>query len=118
MNKQPHTYVGISLILIGVAVFLLAIFGIRALDAHDQWYLPHFYGVQRAPNVTYDDLFAYASILLKQRGHAWFCFFYTLTISCVTLGAVLLAWARDRKRLRDLTKQSPNMRMGCKSPAD
>ena len=108
MNKQPLTYVGVALILIGVVVFLLAIFGVRALDAHDQWYLPHFYGAQRFPNVTYDDLLAYATELMKQRGHAWFYFFYTLTISCVTLGAVLLAWARDRKRLGDFTKQSPS----------
>ena len=108
VHKHPQTYFGIGFILIGVSVFLFAIFGIRALDTHDRWYLPHFYGAQRAPSVTYDDLLAYATELMKQRGHVWFCFSYTLAISCATLGGVLLAWARDRRRLRDFTKESAN----------
>ena len=104
MNKKFLNYVGVVFILTGVAVFLLALFGIRALDAHAQWYLPHFFGAQRAPNVTYDDLFAYATDLTKLRGRAELRYYYTLAISCIVLGGVLLAWARDRRRLRRLTK--------------
>jgi hypothetical protein len=99
VSKQPLTYVGTLLIIVGVAVCLLAIFGIRALDSHAQWYLPHFYGEQRAPNVSYDDLFAYATDITKQRGQAECRFYSTLSLSCIILGCVLLAWARDRRKL-------------------
>jgi hypothetical protein len=83
---------------------VLTVFGIRALDAHAQWYLPHFFGPERAPSTTYDDLFVYASELTKLRGKAELRFFCTLTIFCVVFGGVLIAWARDRSRLCNFVK--------------
>jgi len=88
MRKQPLTYIGLVFVLIGIATFVLTGFGIRALDAHAQWFLPHFFGPERAPSTTYDDLFVYATDLTKLRGRAEFRFYYTLTIFSIVLGGV------------------------------
>jgi hypothetical protein len=108
MKRQPLAYVGLFFIVIGVAVFLLTAFGIQALKAHDEWYVPHFFGPQHAPEYGYDQLYDYTVNLTRLRGLAELRFFYTLASSCVILGGVLFGWARDRKRLRDFTKPSPN----------
>ena len=108
MKRQPLSYIGGFLILIGVAFLLLAIFGIQALVAHDEWFVPHFFGPQHPPEYGYDQLYDYTVNLTKLRGQAELRFIYTLASSCLILGGVLFAWARDRRRLIDFTKQSPN----------
>ncbi len=108
MKRQPLSYIGGFLILIGVAFLLLAVFGIQALVAHDEWFVPHFFGPQHSPEYGYDQLYAYTVNLTKLRGQAELRFIYTLASSCVILGGVLFAWACDRRRLIDFTKQSPN----------
>ena len=124
MNKQALIFLGTVLLIIGAVVFLLGFFGIRALDAHAQWYLPRFYGHQRNPSITYDDLFAYASNLTKQRGQAELRFYYTLATSCVVLGGVLIAWACDRRHCsssslkNDTTRAVEQVAPGQPPPAD
>ena len=90
---------GIALLLLGVGALLFCFFGIRPLHAHVTWYLPHFFGSQRAAQVTYDDLFRYAQQLTEARGRAELRFWYLLAGSSSLLGVVLLAWSRDRRRL-------------------
>jgi hypothetical protein len=108
MKRQPLAYIGVSFFLIGIAFLLLTVFGIQALDTHDKWFVPHFFGPGHPPEYGYDQLYDYTVNLTILRGRAEFRFFYTLTVSCVILGVVLLAWAHDRKRLHDFKKQSPN----------
>lgn len=97
--RQPLTYFGILLIIVGIGILLLTVFGIQALKAHDEWFVPWQFGPKRPPQVTYDQLYDFTIQLNELRGKAELRFFYTLTLSCLTLGAVFLAWACDRKRL-------------------
>ena len=108
MKKQPLVYIGGFLVLIGVGFLLLAAFGIQALVAHDEWFVPHFFGPQHPPEYSYDQLYEYTVNLTRLRDQAELRFFYTLASSCIILGGVLFAWARDRKRLLDFMRQLPN----------
>jgi hypothetical protein len=90
---------GIALLLLGVAALLINFVAIRALRAHATWALPHFYGPQRAAQVSYDDLFAYAQQVIELRGEAEMRFWGLLAGSSLLLGIILLAWSRDRRRL-------------------
>jgi hypothetical protein len=101
---------GIALLLLGVAALAFYLFGIRPLHAHATWYLPHFYGSQRAPQVTYDDLFLHAQQLAEARGRAAPRFWCLLAGSSSLLGVVLLAWSRDRHKLSSaLPQHEPNV---------
>lgn len=114
MKRQPLAYVGAFFILIGVVFLLWTLFGVQALNAHDEWFVPHFFGPGHKPEYGYDQLYDYTVNLTMLRDRAELWFSYTLTISCVILGGVLFAWARDRKRLRDFKKQSSNTKIDCK----
>lgn len=108
LKKHPLAYFGAFFILLGIVVLLLVAFGIRALNAHDEWFVPHFFGPGHSPAYTYDVLYDYTIQLVELRGRAEFHFYYTLAGACVIIGGILIAWGCDRKRLRDFKKQSPN----------
>ena len=101
---------GIALLLLGVGALLFYLFGVRPLHAHATWYLPQFYGSERAPQITYDELFLYAQQLTEARVRAETRFWCLLAGSSSLLGVVLLAWSRDRHRLSSaLPKHEPNV---------
>ena len=112
MKKHLLAYVGIALVLIGFVFCSLTVFGIRSLNAHDEWYVSHFFGPQHQPEITYEQLFAYTTNLTKLRGQAEIRFYCTLAVSCFVIGGVLLAWARDRRRLSAFTNQTPQPKVG------
>lgn len=106
-------FIGVTLITLGSIVAAVVLFGLGAIHHHAHWFLESHWGPDgqlRHRDDAYDTLFQWATQTTQHGTQAEQRLGVSIAAFLVIIGFVLCLWARDRNRLRELTKQTPNDR--------
>jgi hypothetical protein len=97
-------YFAIILMVLGVllAAFMVVFFG--AIHADVVWMLHNRYGPPQPQGVSYEHLFHWTMVATQRGIDAENLCGYLSAAYLVSLGVILLAWGRDKKKLRSISR--------------